>query len=84
MLEEKSINTHRCFCFMLIFAQCCGLLPICEITKQNCSFLNFKWRAKRTIYSITFAIFAAINVVFQIIKMVQLEHVLFADFGKVN
>ncbi|KYB27367.1 hypothetical protein TcasGA2_TC033212 [Tribolium castaneum] len=67
----KENTTQNCLYFMLVFAQCFGMLPVTGISEENCKNLKFKWSSKRTFYSLTFALVATANTVFFLIKMIR-------------
>jgi hypothetical protein len=83
-MSHRILTTNNCFCFMLKFAQCFGMLPVCGISDGNCASLKFKWTAKRTLYSMVFLSLAILNTFFQLLKMVRMKtFIVFGQYGTV-
>ncbi|KAJ3618938.1 hypothetical protein MTP99_005736 [Tenebrio molitor] len=79
-MSHRILSTNNSLCFMLKFAQCFGMLPVCGISDGDCSSLKFKWTAKRTLYSMAFLWLAILNTFFQLLKMARLEVVVFRQY----
>lgn len=75
--------THDCLGFMLVFAQCFGMLPVSGI-KKSYTDLRFSWTSKRTLYSLTFIILAVINILLQVLNMIRMGNVDFGQCGKLK
>ncbi|KAJ3654537.1 hypothetical protein Zmor_013717 [Zophobas morio] len=77
---NQKLTTHSSLSFLLIFAQCFGMLPVSGITNEDSSSLKFYWTSKRSVYSMTFAAASTLNVIFFIIKMTNTKSAQFSDY----
>lgn len=77
---KQNNTTHNSLAFIVIFAQCFGLLPVTGIT-ENHHHLKFKWTSKRAFYSVFLLIIATINTILFVLNMIGRESQEFADWG---
>ncbi|RZC42767.1 uncharacterized protein BDFB_000644, partial [Asbolus verrucosus] len=79
MSQRRVTSIHSCLCFMLIFAQCFGMLPVSGITNEDYGSLKFRWTSKRTLYSIIFTLSAVANITFHTMRIVRDGKIKFED-----
>ncbi|XP_044268784.1 gustatory receptor for sugar taste 64e-like [Tribolium madens] len=75
-------TTHSCLRFILIGAQVFGMFPVSGVTNRDATSLKFKWTSKRTIYSIIFALAAALNSLIFFVHRVSSGRLEFSEWVK--
>lgn len=59
--EIKNKSFHESIGYFTAFSQCFALLPVLNVLQPDESKLRFSWKARRTIYTLIWLIFASIE-----------------------